>query len=134
MKIVEVKENMYLSMKNTPYNLGETFEELGIHYRFKLADRMKERNLTVRKLSELTGLRLATISDLMTGKKGAVNFSHVALIMLTLRISDINDIVEIYIPEDLKDTFDKEAKEWITTGEVPTATTEISYQIKKGEA
>lgn len=132
MKTVQIKENIYASMKNTPSDLGDAFETLGIHYRFKLADRMAERNLTVRKLSALTGLRLATISELMTGKKGAVNLSHVALLMLVLRITDINDLVEIYIPDDLKTEFEKDASEWIKTGEVPSSTDKITELIKKG--
>lgn len=132
MKVVQIKESIYASMKNTPSDIGETFEELNICYKFKLADRMAERNLTVRKLSALTGLRLATISDLMTGKKGALNLSHIALLMLVLRIADINDLIEIYIPEDLKEKFERDSSEWIRTGEIPSATNEIYELIKKG--
>lgn len=132
MKVVQIKENIYESMKNTPSDIGETFEELGIYYKFKLADRMAERNLTVRKLSALTGLRLATISDIMTGKKGALNLSHIALLMLVLRITNINDLIEIYIPEDLKETFKQDSSEWIRTGDIPASTNEIYELIKKG--
>lgn len=131
MKIVQIKENIYVSMKNTSSDIGDTFEELGIHYRFKLADRMAERNLTVRRLSTLTGLRLATISELMTGKKGAINLSHVALLMLVLRISDINDLIEIHIPDNLKTIFEKDSSEWIKTGEIPFTTNEIAEIIKR---
>ena len=63
---------------------------------FKLADRMAERNLTVRDLSALSGLRLATISDIMNGNRSSINFQHLTMLMVALRLSKVSDLIDIY--------------------------------------
>lgn len=119
MKIVTISQNGHQSMASSYGMIDEELEQLGFCYYFKLADRMKERNLTVRKLAELSGLRLATISDLMLGKKNSINLHHLTLLMSALRIHDINEIVEIHIPDFLKGAMDQDKQIWLTSLEIP---------------
>lgn len=96
---------------NTKFFIRE-LDKQGICFKFKLADRLKERNLTVRDCSKITGLRIATISDLMNGNKSSINLHHLIIIMSTLKISKMEDILEVYIPEEIKNVYDAEAEEW----------------------
>ena len=129
MKKVTISQNGHQSMVGSYGNIDEELEQLGICYHFKLADRMNERNLTVRKLAALSGLRLATISDLMLGKKNSINLHHIALLMTALRIHDINEIVEVYIPDTMKEAMDKEKNDWLTTLQVPEETKRLQTVV-----
>lgn len=118
MKKIRICENEHTNLNpRLKYFLRELDKE-GVLFRFKLADRLQERGLTVRRCSELTGLRLATISDLMNGNKSSINLHHIIVIMVCLRISKLEDLVEIYIPDSIKDEFDEEAMNWVTKGEL----------------
>lgn len=97
----------------------------GMELQFKLADRMAERNLTVRDLSALSGLRLATISDIMNGNRSSINFQHLTMLMVALRLSKVSDLIDIYIPEYICDYFEKDSAEWIATGETPSKVLEL---------
>lgn len=130
MKKVTISQNGHQSMVSSYGNIDEELEDLGFCYLFKLTDRMKERNLTVRKLAELSGLRLATISDLMLGKKNSINLHHLTLLMSALRIHDINEIVEIYIPASIKKDMDKEKQKWLTSLEVPEESIRLAAVVK----
>lgn len=94
-------------------------EVCGIEVQFKLADRMAERNLTVRELAEITGLRLATISDVMNGNRSSMNFQHLIVIMMALRLEKLSDLVDVHFPEHLADYYAKQSKEWVELHEPP---------------
>lgn len=126
MKKIELIEITHGNTKDSSIAFDQLFKSNDIYCKFKLADRMKDRGLTVRKLAELSGLRLATISELMNGKKGLVNLQHIAVLMLVLGLSDINDIVEIYISDTLKEQFSSETSQWIRTGEPPERVQKVS--------
>ena len=119
MKKIKLTQYAHSSSNAEIINFLEWCELLGINVRFKLADRLEERGLTVRKCAEITGLRLATISDIMNGKKSSVTFQHLWVIMLVLGITDINDIIELYIPQNIKDIMDSNTTEWIKTQKLP---------------
>lgn len=96
--------------------------DYGIELQFKLADRMAERNLTVRELSEITGLRLATISDIMNGNRSSINFQHIVVLMMALKITKLSDMVDIAFPEYLVNYYEEQSSEWINFGEQPSET------------
>lgn len=118
MKNVRIVENEHTNLNPRLKVFLRVVDREGILFRFKLSDRLQERNLTVRKCSEITGLRLATISDLMNGNKSSINLHHVIVLMVCLRISRFEDLVEIYIPDKIKDEFDSDSLSWITKGQL----------------
>lgn len=118
MKIVKITETEHSKLNPRLKFFLRKVDEMGVCFRFKLADILKEKNLTVRECAKLTGLRLATISDMMNGNKSSINLHHILVIMVCLRITDINDIVEIYIPEEIKKRFENESKQWIEENEL----------------
>ena len=131
MKKVTISQNGHQSMVGSYGDIDNELEQQGYCYYFKLSDRMNERNLTVRKLAALSGLRLATISDMMLGKKNSINLHHLTLLMSALRIHDINEIVEIHIPHSIKKNMDAENKKWLATSEVPDETKRLASIVNQ---
>lgn len=134
MKKVDINETAHQNLNPAISHINTHLTEVGFYFAYKLEDVMKERGLTVRKLAELSGLRLATISDLMLGKKSNVNLQHVALLMAVLRLSDINELIEIVLPEQEKEVCKQDSENWKNTGELPPFTKYIAEHIKNGEA
>lgn len=94
-------------------------DSVGVSINFKLSNLLRERGLTTRDVAKMTGLRLATISDIATGKKGSINLQHVICLMMFFRLTDINDLIEIHIPQEVKELFHKEVELWVNEGEIP---------------
>ncbi|RIM32824.1 helix-turn-helix domain-containing protein, partial [Staphylococcus caprae] len=46
----------------------------------KLKKVLSEKNMTQKKLSELTGIRQSTISDIIRGSRTVLNFEHISRI------------------------------------------------------
>lgn len=131
MREVRVDENEHTALNEGIKNVLKWCGNSGCVIEFKLADRMKERNLTVRQLSELSGLRIATISDLMTGKKGSLNFTHVFILMLVLRIDKLTDLVDFRFGNQPSEMVEEDAKMWVETGELPEATKILGLVIQE---
>lgn len=123
MKLIEINRHEHSNLNQGIKDLLKWCSLHGSGVEFKLADRMKERNLTVRQLAELSGLRIATISELMNGKKGSINFAHIFLLMMVLRIEKLEDLIDITPPPHIDHTSIKqEAEAWIEKGEIPEST------------
>ena len=91
----------------------------GVEFRYKLDDRLKERGISVRKFAKLTGIRVSSLSDLIHGKKSAWNLHQIVFIMFYLGITDINDLLEIYIPKELQKKLKTQGIEWETYKQIP---------------
>lgn len=98
----------------------ELWESCGVEVRFKLKVVLESRGLTVRDCAELTGLRIGTISDIANGKKTSISFIHVAVLMLVLGITDINEIVEFHMPDNIESKLTELKYSWISKQEVPS--------------
>lgn len=120
MKRIKPSETAHSNLNLKLMFLLKVDEDMGVTINFKLSDRLYERNLTIRKVAELTGLRIATISDLCVGKKGAINLQHILVLMNVLRITDMSDIIDIEFPDNFKQKAEVERIEWIKTGEIPS--------------
>lgn len=105
-------------------NTGDAVLELitstkGIDIEYNLSRAMAQRGLTQRTLSLLTGIRQATISDMCNGVGVQINKAHLLALMITLRITDISEIINIKFNKDVFEQFNTEAQEWIATQQVP---------------
>lgn len=64
----------------------------------KLKEVLKSRNMTQKTLSEKTGIRPGSLSDM--NRKTVINKDHLALIAEALQISDIRELVDLVrVPE-----------------------------------
>lgn len=59
----------------------------------RLAELLKERNMTQKQLAEETGLRPATISEIVNNQRSAINRDHMSRICEVLKIEDIGDLI-----------------------------------------
>ena len=121
MKIINTHETVHSSLNCKMEEVLQYLDKVGVYFSFKLADRLKERNLTMRDFAKMSGLRLATICDMCNGKKQSLNLHHVLICMLVLRITKLSDIIEIVFPEELKAKYEAESKSWIEEEELPEA-------------
>ena len=117
---VKLSEKPHASTPIEFIEFMKLWEEGGVEVRFKLKTALESRGLTVRECAELTGLRIGTISDIANGKKTAVSFLHIAVLMIVLGITDIKDIIEFYIPDNLESKLTEMKYSWISTQTIPT--------------
>ena len=81
---------------------------------FRLAEIMQERHLTQNDLHKLTGIRLATISEMSNAKKLSINVAHLVAIMSALRIQDVRELVDIKFNEEAIAGWEQEREEYPT--------------------
>lgn len=67
---------------------------------FKLKKLLEERKITQKELSQMSGVREATISDIVRGVRTVINFKHLSDIASALEITDIRDIMDFVIEEN----------------------------------
>ena len=60
----------------------------------KLKTLLEERGKKKKKLSELSGVRESTISDIVRGSRTLINFEHFEKIARALEISEITELID----------------------------------------
>ena len=76
--------------------------------RCKLGEVLRERGLKLQELSDLTGIRIATISELINMKRSTISVPHLIVIAQALRIDDISKLFEFVMPEETQCIFDQD--------------------------
>lgn len=90
-----------------------------VRFVFKIDEALEKRGLTQAKLATLTGLRPTTISELVKGTRFAITKSHIASIMIALRITDIREIIDIEFTPETVEKFEEQSEKWLADGVVP---------------
>ncbi|MGM0828517.1 MAG: helix-turn-helix domain-containing protein [Bacillota bacterium] len=96
----------------------------------KLGEILRERGLTQGDLHRLTGLRVATINELVNFKKKSLTVAHLVSIMIALRITDIRDLIEIEFDQEVQDYFNEENQR-MKNGFTPDLTKTAETNIKR---
>ncbi|MCL2681733.1 MAG: helix-turn-helix transcriptional regulator [Streptococcaceae bacterium] len=60
----------------------------------KLKQILDKRNITQLQLSELSGVRQSTISDIVRGSRTVINFEHLSKISKALELKSIDEIID----------------------------------------
>lgn len=63
--------------------------------KIKVGDILKERNITQKELSALTGINRNQIQRICSNQHTSINKKHLAMIAKALKIEDLNDLFEI---------------------------------------
>ena len=66
----------------------------------KLGDILAERRITQTELSEVTGIRHASINEMLHDKKKTINKQHLMAIMVALKLKDITDLYEVVFDDE----------------------------------
>ncbi|MEL3974055.1 helix-turn-helix transcriptional regulator [Rossellomorea oryzaecorticis] len=108
----------------------ESLDKFPHKIHIKLGDILRERGLTQGDLHRLTGLRVATINELVNFKKKSLTVAHLVSIMIALRITDIRDLIEIEFDEEVQAYF-KEENERMKNGFTPDLTKTAETNVKR---
>lgn len=94
--------------------------------RYKLPELLKERQMSQKELAEVTGIRPQTITLYMRSEpdengKAGLNLGHIFAIMEALRITDITDLIEVTVPDEIHQSYRMDRYRWISIGVSPFA-------------
>jgi DNA-binding Xre family transcriptional regulator len=117
MRIVSPSEVSHASINDQVWNVIKTVPDVNLA--FRLEDALSKRNISQKQLSQITGIRIASINELVSGKKSSVNFLHIIAIMIALRITDIRELIDVELDSEVKDRFNYETYGWIMDHKVP---------------
>lgn len=62
--------------------------------KLKVKDALDKRELSQKKLAEMSGIRESTISDIVRGTRTVINFEHLSKIAEALEITDIRELID----------------------------------------
>lgn len=62
--------------------------------KLKVKELLEERNITQKKLAQISGIRESTISDIVRGTRTVINFEHLSKIAEVLEIDNISQLID----------------------------------------
>ena len=62
--------------------------------KLKVKELLEERNITQKKLAQISGIRESTISDIVRGTRTVINFEHLSKIAEALEIDNITQLID----------------------------------------
>ena len=62
--------------------------------KLKVKDAFDKRELSQKKLAEMSGIRESTSSDIVRGTRTVINFEHLSKIAEALEITDIRELID----------------------------------------
>ena len=63
--------------------------------KLKVKELLEERNITQKKLAQISGIRESTISDIVRGTRTVINFEHLSKIAEALEIDNISQLIDV---------------------------------------
>ncbi|MGG3561616.1 helix-turn-helix transcriptional regulator [Neobacillus rhizosphaerae] len=66
-------------------------------FRMKLKDLLERKGISQKELAKATGLREATISELVNDTRSAYNKKHLLTIMEALKVTDLSEVLEVIV-------------------------------------
>ena len=62
--------------------------------KLKVKELLEERNITQKKLAQISGIRESSISDIVRGTRTVINFEHLSKIAEALEIDNISQLID----------------------------------------
>ena len=62
--------------------------------KLKVKELLEERNITQKKLAQISGIRESTISDIVRGTRTVISFEHLSKIAEALEIDNISQLID----------------------------------------
>lgn len=62
--------------------------------KLKVKELLEERNITQKKLAQISGIRESTISDIVRSTRTVINFEHLSKIAEALEIDNISQLID----------------------------------------
>jgi putative transcriptional regulator len=70
------------------------------YFNFKLKELLERRGMSQKELSQKTGIREATISEMVNDSRSVYNKTHLVKVMDALNVTDLNDLLELIVLEN----------------------------------
>ena len=70
--------------------------------KLKVKELLEERNITQKKLAQISGIRESTISDIVRGTRTVINFEHLSKIAEALEIDHISQLINFEEKNDIQ--------------------------------
>ena len=122
-KVADILNNSHSLMNELVVGTAGRLEDAEII--IKLDDLLKERGISQKDLAMMTGMRIATISEIANGKGISFNKVQLLSIMVALRLTSFNQLFEIRLPESLREKYEEQTTEWIAEKEIPIEVKEM---------
>lgn len=68
---------------------------MGYSVKLLIKEIIEEKGISQKRLSEISGVRESTISDIIRGNRTVINFDHLSKIAEALEIDDISKLIRI---------------------------------------
>lgn len=62
--------------------------------KLKIKEALDKRELSQKKLAEMSGIRESTVSDIVRGTRTVINFEHLSKIAQALEVNDIRELID----------------------------------------
>lgn len=62
--------------------------------KLKVKEALDKREMSQKKLAEMSGIRESTISDIVRGTRTVINFEHLSKIAEALKVTDIRELID----------------------------------------
>ena len=62
--------------------------------KLKVKEAIEKRDITQKKLAEMSSIRESTISDIVRGTRTVINFEHLSKIVEALQVEDIRELID----------------------------------------
>ena len=70
--------------------------------KLKVKELLEERNITQKKLAQMSGIRESTVSDIVRGTRTVINFEHLSKIAEALEIDHISQLINFEEKNDIQ--------------------------------
>jgi transcriptional regulator with XRE-family HTH domain len=102
------KRSSYKSVNSFTKNL---IDSANVDLEINLGEVLSNRGISQTELSILTGLRQASINDLIHNRKNSINKYHLLAIMVVLNITDLTELISVkFNDESIKSDMDESRK------------------------
>lgn len=64
------------------------------HIKLKVKELLEEREITQKKLAQMSGIRESTISDIVRGTRTVINFEHLSKVAEAFKVDDISQLID----------------------------------------
>ncbi|PGK51807.1 hypothetical protein CN918_28865 [Priestia megaterium] len=122
-RIEDIATEGHSLMNSVVVNTAKEIGEAKLVFRWD--EIMKERGISQKDLSLMTGMRTGTISEIVNGKGISINKVQLFALMAALRVTDISEIMEVRFPEEQKITYNYEALQWKVNKKLPESVREL---------
>ncbi|WP_456363718.1 helix-turn-helix domain-containing protein [Priestia aryabhattai] len=124
-KVENITREAHKNMNSIVVGTAEYLKEASVAHR--LDDLLKERGVTQKELAAMTGMRVATISELVNGKGISFNYVQTLALIVALRLTSFNELFELRLPKEMQEQFEKESAQWIRTKEMPDSVFKLYF-------